>query len=161
MKNKTALTAVGLGIAAVVVYYYKSMTTTLKNLSVSVFGIKYNSTRTTNSAFTKVWFDLTLKVDNPTNRPVTLSETLLTFYVEGNKAGEVKNFDRFKIDEKRATNITITTYISSLNVVNLVGTIIKFIRDKKPINIQVKGTMNLEGNKVFIDQSVTLDYPKF
>lgn len=157
MKQKTALIAIGAGALALVAYYYTSLKKTLTNLNVSVFGVKYNSSRTQNSIFTKIWFELKLKIENPTDRLVTVNETLLDFYVSGKKVGEVRNFDKMTINAKTYSFLIIPTYIETLSIFNLISNFLESVKKGTPIKITVKGSINLEGNIVKIDEVVSLD----
>ena len=157
MKQKTALIAVGLGALAFVTYYFTSLKKTVTNLTVSVFGIKYNSERTVNSAFLKVWFDLKLKVSNPTQRSVTVNEVLLDFFLTGKKAGEVRSFQKIKINPVTDSILVVPTYFNTLIVFPLISSFLDAIKNNKPIEVMVKGTVNVEGNIVKLDESITLD----
>jgi LEA14-like dessication related protein len=159
MKRKALITSILLGGAGLLAYYFSTLTKTAQNVRVNLFGIKYDKTRTTSSFFTKIWFALTLKIENPTNRPVVLNETLLDFYVQGKKVGELKNFERLVIEAKRTTNFTAVTYINLLSIISLVSDIVKLIKDKTGIEISVKGTVKVEGNLIRIDETMPITYP--
>jgi LEA14-like dessication related protein len=161
MKRKALITSVILGGAGLLAYYFSTLVKTAQNVRVNVFGIKYDSSRTTSSVFTKIWFALTLKIENPTSRPVVINEVLLDFYIKNKKVGELKNFDRLVIEAKRTTNFTTTTYINLLNVIQLVQDIVKLIKDKTGFEIEVKGTVKVEGNLVRIDEKLPITYPTF
>lgn len=157
MKQKTALIAVGAGALALVAYYYTSLKKTVTNLNVSIFGAKYNSDRTQNSTFLKIWFDLKLKVENPTTRSLTINETLLDFYVNGKQVGEVRNFQKLTINPKVYSYLVIPTYLQTLSLFNLVSNFIASVQQKKPLKVTVKGTMDVEGNKIQVDEAFNLD----
>lgn len=157
MKQKTALIAFGAGALALVAYYFTSLKKTVTNLSVSVFGIKYNSERTVNSAFLKVWFDLKLKVNNPTQRSVTVNEVLLDFYLNNKKAGEVRSFQKIKINPVTDSILVVPTYFNTLIVFPLISSFLEAIKNNEPIGVTVKGTVNVEGNIVKLDEKITLD----
>jgi len=157
MKQKTALITIGAGALALVVYYFTRLKKTLTNLNVSVFGAKYNSQRTQNSLFLKIWFELKLKVDNPTDRQVMVNETLLDFYISGKKVGEVRNFDKLTINPKTYSYLVIPTYMETLSIFSLVSNFLEAVRSGTPLKIGVKGSINLEGNMAKIDEVVNLD----
>lgn len=157
MKQKTALIAVGAGALALVAYYYSGLFKTAKSLNVSIFGAKYDSKKTQNSVFTKIWFELKLKVDNPTDRPVTVNETLLDFYVNGNKVGEVRNYQKLSINPKVYSYLIIPTYLQTLSLFNLVSNFVAAVQKNEPLKVAVKGTIDIEGNKVNLDEAFNLD----
>lgn len=157
MKQKTALIAVGAGALALVAYYYSNLFKTAKRLSVSFFGAKYNSERTGNSFFTKIWFELKLKVDNPTDRPVTINETLLDFYINGKKIGEVRNYDKVTIAPKVYSYLVIPTYILTLSIFRLVSDFLEKVKKNESITVNVKGSLNVEGNMLTIDEEFPLN----
>lgn len=159
MKQKTLITSVILGGAGLLAYYFSTLTKTLSNVRVNIFGIKYDSKRTVDSVFTKIWFTITLKIENPTNRSVVVNETLLDFFVKDKKVGELKNFDRIVVDAKRTINVSAVSYINLLNVISLVSSIVKLVKDKTAFDIAVKGTVKIEGNLVRIDETVQVTYP--
>jgi LEA14-like dessication related protein len=157
MKQKTAFIAVGAGALALVGLYYSGLLRTAKSLTVSIFGAKYNSSRTQDSIFTKIWFDLKLKVTNPTSRPVTVNETLLDFFVNGKKVGEVRNYDKQTIAPKVYSYLIVPTYFVTLSIFPLVADFLQKVKDKKPLAMEVKGSLNIEGNKINVDEKISLD----
>jgi LEA14-like dessication related protein len=160
MKQKGLILAGGIALVGFVYYYYRSLVKTGKNLEINVFGIKWDKEKTTNSFFVKVWFELKLRVNNPTDRSVLLKDVLLDFIFNGKKIGEVKSFTTYKIEPKKEMIIVIPTYIQTLNVVSLVSTMIEFLKKKEPISIMVKGSVNVEGNMVYINETKKIEYPK-
>lgn len=157
MKQKTALIAFGAGALALVAYYFTSLKKTVTNLNVSIFGIKYNSERTVNSGFIKVWFDLKLKVNNPTQRSVTVNEVLLDFYINGKKAGEVRSFQKLQINPVTDSILVVPTHFNTLIIFPLISIFLAAIKNNKPIFINVKGTVNVEGNIIKLNESIQLD----
>ena len=159
MRKNTGLIIIGAGALAMIGYYFTGLKKTINKLSVSVFGVKYNGERTQNSIFLKIWFDLKLKVNNPTNRKINISETNLNFYVNGVKAGEVRNNQQLTINPNVYSYVIIPTYLQTLTMFNLVSQFLDTLKKKEPIKVNVKGSMNIEGNIINIDENFNLDLP--
>ena len=139
--------------------YFKGFKRTLENLRVTLFGIKYDSRRSAEAFFTKVYLDITTKIENPNNQPVKVNEIGITVFRNSRQLASGKQLDPFTIQAKAETKATIKVKFETLQVFKLISDFLKLVNKKEGFNLTVKGYVNVEGNIINFEQTQGVEWP--
>ncbi len=142
----------GLGVIGFALYrYYKKQVSILEELQYQVVTFKPVELKPS-----RLSFDITVKVFNPSNIQVRITEMLLDVYLNGTPMGKVNENKAIDLNPGQTTLVTFNFAIDASSVgKNLVDLITKTIATRKLV-VDLKGF--IRARSAFISTSMPFDY---
>lgn len=142
------------GIAAYL-YFQKQKKKFVSGYRVTVKDLGFDFKKFTESLFTKLWFPVKLRVENPSDINITIQGVDVTVYSNNQKLGTGRINDSAVVKAKGATDIKFTVGIPVISGVTLVKQIIERIKNGNSVSFDVKGEMDLNVGLVTFAKSFT------
>lgn len=151
---------VALVAAGVAAFYFASrVKEAVSSLRVTLFGIKYDSKRTKESGYLKLYFNTTLKFENPAPTPLTVDSVDLVFYHNGKPVAGARQGGQLQIPPKSEARAVYQVGVPTFKIVNLLADAVMLVTQKKPLKLAVKGIVNAGAARVTIDENKVIEWP--
>ena len=151
---KTAALVGGVGVISYALYrYYKKQLDILKELQYEIVTFRPVEIKPS-----KMSFDVTVKVFNPSNIQVKITEMLLDVYVNGNAVGKVNEVKDIDLNPGQTTLVSFNFAINASSLgKNLVDLITKTIASRQLV-VDLKGF--IRARSAFVSTSMPFEYRK-
>jgi len=145
--------------AAIAYSYFAGMKTTVQDMRVTLFGIKLDKDRTAQSAFLKLFFIISFRIENAKPTSAELQGIDVDLFVNGKKIARAAETGSIKILPNTISKANINVSIPTLQVFSIITTAIKFITDKKPLEVNVKGKVLISAGTININETKSVEWP--
>lgn len=146
------------GIAAGAAFFYGRVKKMASDLKVSFSQVKFDNGLSSGAGYLKLFFKVTVSVNNPTNGSATLNGLYVTASLNGNDVASVGKNEKITIAPNATTKVYLTVQMSAVKAFGLLTNVYKIIAGKQPINIHLKGTADLNVGRVLIDETVKVEW---
>jgi len=119
--------------------YYITGKAFVKQKQIKLHSLKFNLAETQKALFTKLFFDVVIKINNPTEFAATVRSYSLNLFYNGQLLTQAQTTGSVKINPNANTPISFKAGISVLNLPYNVKDIVEKIKSRSPVNIQIIG----------------------
>lgn len=115
MKGLPIILLIGGGIAY---YFLRGKNELVNQLRISVQSLAFNKSQSASSLYLSLFFDVRLKLANPTSAAVKITEIFVEIYANENLISSVTKNDNFNISVNSSTVINLTARVNTLSLGN-------------------------------------------
>lgn len=147
------LLAVGAGL-----YWFSSGAQSLAaNLRVRFGNLSFNFDETRRSLFSRLYFNITINIVNPTDRDINLNAAAVKLYYNNKPVAIALREAPFTVSRLGNTDVKLLAAVSTLNIFGTIQEAALTVMNKKPLSFQVEGLVTGAGNiRVPIKENVTI-----
>jgi hypothetical protein len=154
MKNYLPIYLVAAG--AYVIYFLKNKAKAGSNLKYEPIDIAIDLERTKDSFYTKIYYNVKLKLINSENASINVKGVDLNVNVEGTNFGNINKTEDFIVNAQSSKIIVFQASFSSLSALMLVK---KIIQEGLNINVRVTGTIDTDLGTIQVDYKKKISGP--
>jgi hypothetical protein len=140
--------------AAYLIYFLKNKATAGANLKYEPLDIAIDLERTKQSFFTKIFYNVKLKLINSENASINVKNVNLDVTVEGTNFGNINRIEDFIVPAQSNKVIVFQASFSSISAVMLVK---KIIQEGLNINVSVSGFIDTDLGRVNVEFNQNLN----
>jgi len=143
-----------LGAGGVLLYMFlRRKATAAQNLRFEPVDIIIDLPRTRQSFFTRLYYTLKLNVINPEQANVNIRNVVLQVNSDGRPLGDLVSNKTFTIAARSNQVIALQAAVS---VFGALGTIVKFVKERKPIPVNVTGQITSDLGILNVNYNTTV-----
>lgn len=145
-----------LAAAGYLVYFLRNKATAGANLKYEPLDIAIDLERTKQSFYTKIYYNVKLKLINSENASINVNNVNLDVSVEGTNFGNINRTEDFIVPAQSDKVIVFQASFSSLSALMLVK---KIIQEGLNINVSVTGFIDTDLGRVNVDYKKKISGP--
>lgn len=138
MKGGIILTALG---AAAAYLFFRGKSDMINQLQINLTSLKLNLAKTRSALFLNLFFDVRIKIQNPTNSSIKINHVYIEIFVNGKPLGGVTKPESFTISVNSSTDINFTAKLQTGTIVNQ---IIDILQNGSAEDLQISGEGYIE-----------------
>lgn len=143
MKNGVLL---GLLAAAGAAFYFARGKKELVNqLEVNLLSLNIDREKTSAALFLNIFFNVRLRLFNPTINTLSVKQIFIEFYIDGKLAGSINKTDDFTI---KSNTESIINFTAKINTLNLGGQFLKIIQTGEEVKLFASGFIETSFGRV-------------
>jgi LEA14-like dessication related protein len=134
-----------LAAAGAAFYFIRGKKELVNQLEVNLLSIKLDRARTRQAAFLNLFFDIRLRLFNPTPNSLQVKHIFIEIFIDGKMVGSVTKPDDFDI---RSNTESIINFTAKINTFNLGSSILKVLQTGEDFNLAAAGYIDTSFGRV-------------
>lgn len=137
--KKSGFVFLGLAGIAAVYWFSRGATNIADSLRVRFSKIGFNFDETRKSLFTRLYFNATVNLVNPTNRDVNIQRVAVGVSYNNKPVGVVYRDNSVTVGKYASTDVSLLVGVSTLNIYRTISDAVSALTSQKPITFNVVG----------------------
>jgi LEA14-like dessication related protein len=134
-----------LAAAGAAFYFLRGKKDLVNQLEVNIIDLKFDRQKSREQLFLMLFFNVKLKLNNPTPGTLLIKQIYIEIYVDGKKAGKINKTDNFSI---QANSNTIVNFTAQVLTVNLADSLIRVIQTGENFQLRTVGYIETSFGRV-------------
>jgi LEA14-like dessication related protein len=125
-----------LAAASAAFYFLRGKKDLVNQLEVNIIDLNFDRKKSAEQLFLMLFFNVRLKLNNPTSGTLLIKQIYIVLYVDGKKAGTINKTDDFSI---KANSNTIVNFTAQVLTANLADSLLRVIQTGENFQLRAQG----------------------
>lgn len=136
----------------------RSFSTFSRLYTVTVGRVRFNDSLSRGSFYSRIFFDVTLNINNPTGFQGRVTGSRLNILYQGRVIGFVQSSSVVDVKANAITPLVVSVGVPVAAIFDDVATALMALAQRRPVSLQITGTVATSAGAINVNQTVGLSY---